>query len=70
MDYRKQVSDSLTTIQRNIVTLKSGVERHELSKGQAKFLEVYLDIINDHIKKSVDVLDIKKYKDMLEELEI
>lgn len=69
MDYRKQLIDNITTVQRNIVALKEGIMKFETSKGQVKFLNTYITVVNDYIKRSVEVLDIEKYREMLEELD-
>jgi hypothetical protein len=70
MSRNKILLDNINIIQRNLTSLKDIVTRSDVNNGQLKMISVYLDVSNDYVNKSIDILDDKKYKEMLIELEI
>ena len=68
-NYNEQLIKNITILQRNLVGLKDAVTFRNITKGQETFMNVYLDIISDHINKSLDLLDNDKYREMLLSIE-
>jgi hypothetical protein len=67
--YNATVSENVTILQRRLTGLKDAVNLHNMSKGKASFMLVYLDIIDEYITKSLDLLDNDKYREALKELD-
>lgn len=70
MSYNDQLTDNITKLQRNLVGLEDAIKRTQLSKGQAAFVKIYLDVIAEHISKGLDVLDEDRYREELLNLDI
>jgi hypothetical protein len=56
---------NIEILQRNLTTLRDLLYREQISKGQERFVMVYLEGIQEFIDKSVGILNRDKY---LEEL--
>lgn len=67
--YNKTVAENVTILQRRLTGLKDAVNLHKMNKGKASFMLVYLDIIDEYITKSLDLLDNDKYREALKELD-
>jgi len=67
--YNNVIYENLNKIQRKIVDLRDKISRKKLSKGQEKFLFVYMDMVGIYLEKSFDVLDLEHYKELLLEIE-
>ena len=63
------LTKNIDVLQRKLVGLKSAIYHKTTSKGQAKFIQVYIEVISEYIEKSLDALDVDKYKEALIELE-
>ena len=61
--------NNINIIQRKLTGLGDYTKRTELSLGQIKFIQIYLELINDYMQKSFDIFDDKKYGELLDSLE-
>ena len=60
--------NNINIIQRKLTGLGDYTKRTELSLGQIKFIQIYLELINDYMQKSFDIFDDKKYGELLDSL--
>jgi len=65
----KVLTNNIDVLQRKLVGLKDAIYYKTISKGQAKFVQVYIEVMSEYIEKSLDALDVDKYREALEELE-
>ena len=70
MNHNRILSENIDVLQRRLTGLKDTINKRELSKGQAKFIKVYLDVISEYTDKGLDIFDENKYREALIELEI
>ncbi len=57
--------NNVDVINRKLLKLKNSITTAELTKGQYKFINMYIDIIDEYVEKSLDILDVNYYKEAL-----
>jgi hypothetical protein len=70
MNYKKELNINIEIMNRKLLELKDYIKTNNISKGQIKFIEVYMSVALDQINKSLNILDKNKYKEVLTELDI
>jgi hypothetical protein len=69
MDRKSTLANNITVLQRKLLGLKDSLGKFELSNGQTRFIQIYLETIDDYIEKGLSIMDEEKYKEVLIDLE-
>lgn len=67
---KNNIDNNIDIFNRKLLDLKEAIKLGKVTKGQLKFIEVYMNIALEHLDKSLDILDKKKYEELLLELDI
>ena len=63
------LKSDIDVLQRKLKSLRDALHRTKVSKGQEKFLLPYLEIVDEFLGKSFDILNAETYKEQLIQLD-
>jgi hypothetical protein len=64
-----QVDNEIEILERKLLIVKENVKLFDLTRGQEKFVLVYLDVVDSYLDKCLDALNYESYREQLREME-